>query len=164
MYLRNVSPFALFWPAPLAPDHRVPQGGENQVFHTHALRVEQVVDDAGLVQVYDPAILASWPGQPFQGSPKLVRFSLPGRPFFFFSPSPPLALFLQRKDAMLANREKTQFWSFYLFFFMLLLFIVLFIVSANFSHLLFGENVWRNPFEGFGGRKISIFFRVRYRR
>lgn len=54
-------------------------------------------------------------------------------PFFFFSPSSPLALFLQRKDAMLANREKIQFWSFYLFFFMLLLFIVLFLLFQQIS-------------------------------
>lgn len=94
-----------------------------------------------------------------KGRPSSSGSPFPDDPFFFFSPSPPLALFLQRKDAMLANREKIQFWSFYLFLFMLLLFIGLFIVSANFSHLLFGENVWRNPFEGFGGRKISIFFR-----
>lgn len=34
---------------------------------------------------------------------------------------------------MLANREKTQFWSFYLFFFMLLLFIVLFLLFQQIS-------------------------------
>lgn len=68
-----------------------------------------------------------------KGRPSSSGSPFPDDPFFFFSPSPPLALFLQRKDAMLANREKIQFWSFYLFFFMLLLFIVLFLLFQQIS-------------------------------
>lgn len=60
----------------------------------------------GLVQVYDPAIL---PGSTFLPRPVLPSLD---DPFFFFRPSSSssssstLALFLERKDAMLANREE----------------------------------------------------------
>lgn len=82
MYLRNVSPFG--FSSDLRPSRRIiesPNGGRGARirFSTRTLFVEQVVDDVGLVQVYDPTILGSWPlGQPFFLAQVLVRFSLPG--------------------------------------------------------------------------------------
>lgn len=109
----------------------------------------------GLVQVYDPSIL---PGSTF-----LLRPVLPSLddPFFFFRPSSSsssiLALFLERKDAMLANREEESrrkieknFGVFIFFFFVQLFFIVL-LYLVIFSL----EKMFEGTFLVIGGRKIN---------
>lgn len=114
----------------------------------------------GLVQVYDPSIL---PGSTF-----LLRPVLPSLddPFFFFRPSSSsssiLALFLERKDAMLANREEESrrkieknFGVFIFFFFVQLFFIVL-LYLVIFSL----EKMFEGTFLVIGGRKISIFLEL----
>lgn len=161
MYLRNVSPFAV--PSDLRRIIESPDGGGwNQVFHTHALRAEQVVDDELGSCRY--MTLRSCPGQPFF----LARFSLPWMTLFFFfhpsssSSSSTLALFLERKDAMLANREEESrrkieknFGVFIFFFFVQLFFIVL-LYLVIFSL----EKMFEGTFLVIGGRKISIFLEL----
>lgn len=114
----------------------------------------------GLVQVYDPAIL---PGSTFLPRPVLPSLD---DPFFFFRPSSSsssiLALFLERKDAMLANREEESrrkieknFGVFIFFFFVQLFFIVL-LYLVIFSL----EKMFEGTFLVIGGRKISIFLEL----
>lgn len=114
----------------------------------------------GLVQVYDPSIL---PGSTFLPRPVLPSLD---DPFFFFRPSSSsssiLALFLERKDAMLANREEESrrkieknFGVFIFFFFVQLFFIVL-LYLVIFSL----EKMFEGTFLVIGGRKISIFLEL----
>lgn len=115
----------------------------------------------GLVQVYDPSIL---PGSTFLPRPVLPSLD---DPFFFFHPSSSsssstLALFLERKDAMLANREEESrrkieknFGVFIFFFFVQLFFIVL-LYLVIFSL----EKMFEGTFLVIGGRKISIFLEL----